>query len=353
VGFPVHGASKSDETLLTIHRIEKLDTGNKQILLDSDAIALQVMGLAFASNDVHPGYRQLLDSKIQQLLDLAVLKDGKTTLWGVGREWDAFSDGTINAANTAYSYTSILVAYSLIFAYKAFNEQAYLDLAIHTLTSVKSRMSLRTREKFVGILYDNSKNDFSSKYLVTNVNALYLGADSLVRKLGLAVLTDSERSAIVKSIREAALDRRKKPTNLWSYRFNDKKRLNDFVHQNLTNMGLLQSTSDPIYQLAKESLRSIVPADRLDSQVLTLDGLLIDDLQIGLPVLLFVLSLNGFCLSAENVSRSVYNRFNIRFSFVGEERIDRLNLSPSALRTASWYFAGISAFENMCSKGNA
>ncbi len=89
--------------------------------------------------------------------------------WGLGWDWDAFSNGTINPANTVYGITTALAVDGLVNTYCLTKESQYLEVATQALEYYSQFQSLPTGH----ISYSNQPAD--STYVVPNITAMLMG----------------------------------------------------------------------------------------------------------------------------------------------------------------------------------
>lgn len=156
------------------------------------------------------------------------------TGWGLGWEWDAFGDGSVNPADAIYAITTAIAVEGLLNAYEAAGDQKYLDTAVEALASY---MPYTTRtEAGAYFWYSNQPADQKS---IFNVSAMLAG---MFARAGSMTGRDDFRHVarlVLDDLLWNATDANGHPS--WEYgpRTGSSPRWNDLVHAGYIAYGVL------------------------------------------------------------------------------------------------------------------
>ena len=88
--------------------------------------------------------------------------------WGLGWEWDAFADGTVNPPETVYGITTAIVVEGLVGAFKITNDIRYMDAAKKALNYYVKFRSASTGHFY----YSDQPSD--AAYTLPNITAMLM-----------------------------------------------------------------------------------------------------------------------------------------------------------------------------------
>jgi hypothetical protein len=164
---------------------------------------------------------ELSSRAAQWLLQNSQTRTG--TGWGLGWEWDAFGDGTVNRADTIYGITTAIAAIGLIRNHKLTGSREALDGAVEALDYYKAFATPTERGLF--FWYSDQVADAIN---VHNVSAMMAGAYALAAKAsGRSEFANIAADAIAELLASAES---KKDTLGWTYAVLPGSRPNDLVH---------------------------------------------------------------------------------------------------------------------------
>jgi hypothetical protein len=136
-----------------------------------DALGRYLQTMSFRLEDGSEKYRVPAQHLVQYLVKNARMGHSDRVGWGLRSAWDSNSDGTINAENTIYTYTSCWVGFGLLDASRVGVKGEYnsilKDLVLTFQVHIPSWISEDGR--MMAIRYSDNPNDW--KYLVQNVTA--------------------------------------------------------------------------------------------------------------------------------------------------------------------------------------
>jgi len=142
--------------------------------------------------------------------------------WGLGWEWDAFGDGSINSADTVYGITTAIAIEGLLSAYETTGIDEFMTVALEAADYYKQFMT--ETDKGAYFWYSEKLSDAMNVY---NVSAMLAGAFARAGK----VSNRQDLQEIAQTAAAEVLDHATRQDDFlsWEYREGD-KRPNDILH---------------------------------------------------------------------------------------------------------------------------
>lgn len=136
-----------------------------------DALGRYLQAMAFRIKAGNETYRIPAERLAEYIVKNARDGHADRTGWGLRVSWDANSDGTVNAANTVYTYTTCWVAFGLLDARTAGLNIQYDEVLNDVVATVQNYIPQWKSPDgtMMAIRYSDNPNDWN--YLVQNVTA--------------------------------------------------------------------------------------------------------------------------------------------------------------------------------------
>lgn len=179
------------------------------------------------------------DSRAMHYLQLALDQQHPSGGYGKPDAWDAFGDGTLNAASTDYTVTAYQVGEVVLEAYKA-GKVPYTDVT-DIMRSVVNTPRIPVSPG-IGVAYSNNPNDVKPGYMVHNVNQTTAMLFADAQRAGV-LWSQSQISSWISKINQQELATYVPNLYGWPYRTGGSQKVQDADHNALGVAMLL--TLDP------------------------------------------------------------------------------------------------------------
>ena len=175
-------------------------------------------------------YEVLAMSAADWLVKNAYVQRGQG--WGLGWEWDAFGDGSVNPADTSYGITTALAVDGLLRTYELTRNAQYLDAAIRALESYAQSITLSDHGLF--FWYSDQEADAIN---VPNVSAMMAGVFAMA---GHMANRDDFKSLARRALSDLLAQSEESDGGItWRYFDGAGARYNDAVHASYIVYGAL------------------------------------------------------------------------------------------------------------------
>lgn len=236
-----------------------------QVSEEPDVLLLCARATAHRVAAGDTGSVELLEHQLDRLWALRILRYD-TPGWGLSYEWDSFNKGSVNPADTVYSYTTAAAALAFSDAYIVTGNRRYLEIAVGACCTLLTATCCWRQGPYLSVWYSDQPGDHQPESQTHNVNGLTLAALSRSTRLDGTRAFDQERAAILAHLihtqgqelggQRLADGMAEVARSNWRYR-RGSPRPNDLMHECFIIDGLLESGDPAGYEAALLALQGI------------------------------------------------------------------------------------------------